>query len=62
MTRREASNALSVALEPSIPVFTPQSKGGRKRSVNERDALSRILYALKTGIARRDLPQESPLP
>ncbi|WP_420066639.1 transposase, partial [Ralstonia solanacearum species complex bacterium KE100] len=52
------SKELLLALEPLIPEFVASPKGGRRRSVNDRAALSGILYVLHTGIPWEDLPQE----
>ncbi len=48
-TRRKISRELWVALEPLIPVFMPSPKGGRRRTVDDRAALSGVLYVLQTG-------------
>ncbi|WP_428480988.1 IS5 family transposase [Pseudomonas chlororaphis] len=48
---------LWAALEPLIPEFVPSSKGGRRRSVDDRAALNGILFVLHTGIPWEDLPQ-----
>jgi transposase len=58
MTRRKISNELWAALEPLIPVFTASPKGGRRRAIEDRAALSGILFVLQTGIPWEDLPQE----
>ncbi|MCM2495536.1 transposase, partial [Burkholderia glumae] len=58
MARRKISNELWVELEPLIPELTPSSKGGRRRTVDDRAALNGILYVLQTGIPWEDLPQE----
>nr|CBJ53429.1 protein of unknown function [Ralstonia solanacearum CFBP2957] len=47
-----------MALEPLIPEFVASPKGGRRGSVDDRAALSGILYVLHTGIPWEDLPQE----
>ncbi|WP_155401302.1 transposase, partial [Ralstonia solanacearum] len=58
MSRRKVSKELWLALEPLIPEFVASPKGGRRRSVDDRAALSGILYVLHTGIPWEDLPQE----
>ncbi|CEJ16773.1 tis1421-transposase orfa protein [Ralstonia solanacearum IPO1609] len=58
MSRRKISKELWLALEPLIPEFVASPKGGRRRSVDDRAALSGILYVLHTGIPWEDLPQE----
>ena len=58
MARRKISNELWAMLEPLIPAFTPSSKGGRRRTVDDRAALNGILYVLHTGGPWEDLPQE----
>ncbi len=44
MSRRKVSKELWLALEPLIPEFVASPKGGRRRSVDDRAALSGILY------------------
>lgn len=58
MSRRKISNELWAALELLIPAFRPSTKGGRRRTVEDREALNGILYVLQTGIPWEDLPQE----
>ena len=43
--------------EPVIPALSKSPKGGRP-PVGNREALTGILFVLKTGIAWEDLPQE----
>jgi transposase len=58
MARRQISNELWAALESLILVFTPSTKDGRRRTVDDRAALNGILYVLQMGIPWEDLPQE----
>ena len=44
-------------IQPMLPQQTPSSKGGRPR-LDDRKALTAILFVLKTGIGWEDLPQE----
>ena len=57
MARRKISNELWKALQTLLPVVEPSTKGGRPR-VDDRAALSGILFVLHTGIPCEDLPQE----
>ena len=58
MARRKISNELRATLEPLFPVFAPSSKGGRRRTVDDRAALNCILYVLRTGLLSENLPQQ----
>ncbi len=58
MARRPISDERWRTLEPLLPVFTSSPKGRRRRSVDDRAALSGILFVLQTGIAWEDLPKE----
>nr|WP_254603653.1 transposase [Burkholderia lata] len=58
MARRKISNELWATLEPLLPVFTQSPKGGRRHTIDDRAALSGILYVLQTGNPWEDLPQE----
>ena len=44
-------------IEPCLPPLKPRPKGGRK-PVDNRRALTGIMFVLKTGIPWEDLPQE----
>jgi transposase len=44
-------------IEPILPPHPPRPKGGRP-PVEDRKALTGILFVLETGIAREDLPAE----
>lgn len=44
-------------VEPLLPIERPKPKGGRPRKP-DRQALTGILFVLKTGIPWEDLPQE----
>lgn len=57
MARKKVNNELWKALQPLLPTVEPSPKGGRPR-VEDRAALSGILFVLQTGIAWEDLPQE----
>jgi transposase len=58
MAKPFVSDALWERIEPLIPKHhSPSNKGGRP-PVDERAALSGILFVLKTGIPWEDLPQE----
>jgi transposase len=51
------SDALWLRIEPLIPKHVPSPLGGRP-PVDDRQALTGILFVLKTGIPWEDLPQE----
>ena len=51
------SDELWELVEPLLPPEPPKPKGGRPR-VPDRQALSGILFVLKTGIPWEDLPKE----
>lgn len=57
MAKPLVSDALWEVVEPLIPKHEPSPKGGRPR-LDDRKALTGILFVLKTGIAWEDLPQE----
>jgi len=57
MARPLVSDALWEIVEPLIPVVEKSPKGGRPR-VGDRQALTGILFVLKTGIPWEDLPRE----
>ena len=44
-------------IEPLLPPEPPKPKGGRPR-IPDRQALTGVLFVLKTGIPWEDLPQE----
>ena len=44
-------------IRPILPVHTPDPRGGRPR-LDDRKALTGILFVLKTGIPWEDLPCE----
>ena len=44
-------------IEPILPQWTPSPKGGKPR-LDDRKALTGILFVLKTGLPWEDLPQE----
>jgi transposase len=57
MARELVSNDLWVICEPLLPRLKKSRKGGRP-PVGNREALTGILFVLKTGIAWEDLPKE----
>ena len=42
------------------PLIPPAKRGGRKRSVDEREVVNAILYVLETGCQWRALPKDLP--
>lgn len=54
---KEISAALFKKIEPLLPVFTPSARGGRPR-LSDEQALNGIVFVLRTGIPREELPQE----
>ena len=58
MAKPLVSDELWAATEPLLPQEPPKPKGGRPRSVDNRAALSAILFVLQTGIPWEMLPQE----
>jgi transposase len=50
-------DALWAIIEPLLPKYTPSPKGGRPR-LDDRKALTGILFVLKTGLPWEDLPSE----
>jgi transposase len=57
MAKRLVPKELWEVCEPVIPPLRKSPKGGRP-PVGNREALTGILFVLKTGIAWEDLPQE----
>ena len=57
MPKPLVTNELWAGIEPLLPEEPPKPKGGRPR-VNDRAALTGILFVLKTGIPWEMLPQE----
>jgi transposase len=57
MAKALVSNDLWVICEPIIPRLKKSRKGGRP-PVGNRQALTGILFVLKTGVAWEDLPKE----
>lgn len=57
MAKPLLSDELWEILEPLLPKWTPSPKGGQPR-LDDRGALTGILFVLKTGIPWEDLPCE----
>jgi transposase len=57
MSRPILPDRVWALLEPLLPTYTPSPKGGRPRLSN-RQALTGILFVLKTGTPWEDLPTE----
>lgn len=57
MAKPILSDELWAIIEPLLPEWTPSPKGGHPR-VDDRRALTGILFVLKTGIPWEDLPCE----
>src|SRR5215469_3831938 len=57
MAKPLLSDELWAVIEPILPKWTPSPKGGQPR-LDDRKALTGILFVLKTGIPWEDLPQE----
>ena len=57
MAKELVSDELWEIVEPLLPEEPPKPKGGRPR-LDDRAALTGILFVLKSGIPREMLPQE----
>ena len=57
MARPLLPDALWAIIEPLLPRRAPSPKGGRPR-ISDRQALTGILFVLKTGLPWEDLPAE----
>jgi transposase len=57
MAKPLVSDELWDIIEPLIPKHHPSPKGGRP-TIGDREALTGIIFVLKTGIPWEDLPQE----
>jgi len=57
MAKPLLSDALWARIEPLLPKRPPRPKGGRP-PLDDRAALTGVLFVLKTGIPWEDLPQE----
>src|SRR3954449_1852803 len=57
MAKPLLSDELWALIEPILPTWTPSPKGGQPR-LDDRKALTGILFVLKTGINWEDLPTE----
>src|SRR5437867_4335961 len=58
MAKRLVSDELWARVEPLIPKRQPPSEKGGRPPINDRAALTGIMFVLKTGIPWEDLPQE----
>ena len=57
MAKPLLSDELWEVIQPILPAWEPSPKGGHPR-LDDRKALTGILFVLKTGIPREDLPHE----
>ncbi len=57
MAKELVTDELWEVLAPLLPEEPPKPKGGRPR-IDDRAALTGILFVLKSGIPREMLPQE----
>ena len=57
MSRPILPDAVWSLIEPLLPAYPPSAKGGRPR-ISGRQALTGILFVLRTGAAWEDLPTE----
>ena len=57
MAKELVSDELWQMIAPLLPPEPPKPKGGRPR-IDDRKALTGVLFVLKTGIPWEDLPQE----
>lgn len=57
MAKRLLPDELWAIIEPLLPKHVPSEKGGRPR-LDDRKALTGILFVLKTGLPWEDLPAE----
>ena len=57
MARTLVSDELWEMIGPLLPAEPPKPKGGRPR-IDDRKALTGVVFVLKTGIPWEDLPQE----
>ena len=57
MAKALVSDELWEVVAPLLPREPPKPKGGRPR-IDDRKALTGVLFVLKTGIPWEDLPQE----
>lgn len=57
MARPLLPDALWAVIQPLLPTHPPSPKGGRPR-LDDRKALTGILFVLKTGLPWEDLPAE----
>jgi transposase len=55
--KKLVSDELWAEIEPLLPKHKASAKGGRSRA-DDRTALTRIIFALRTGIPWQDLPVE----
>ena len=57
MSRPILPDAVWTLIEPLLPAYPPSARGGRPR-ISNRQALTGILFVLRTGAAWEDLPTE----
>lgn len=57
MSRPILPDAVWSLIEPLLPAYPPSARGGRPR-ISNRQALTGILFVLRTGAAWEDLPTE----
>ena len=58
MAKPLISDELWSLIQPLLPPEPPKPKGGRPREIDDRAALTGILFVLKSGIPWEMLPQE----
>jgi transposase len=58
MAKELVTDELWEVIEPLLPEEQPKPKGGRPRTIDDRAALTGILFVLKSGIPWEMLPQE----
>src|SRR5215211_242794 len=58
MARPLVTDELWTVVEPLLPPKPPHPRGGHPFTVSDREALTGIIFVLKTGIPWEDLPQE----
>src|SRR5574337_1554797 len=58
MTKPLVDDKLWEVIEPLIPIKARRKKNPGRKRLDDRKALTGILFVLKTGIGWKDLPQE----